>query len=142
MTWNFRLFLLGLAMLAMTFGFLTRSHAADANVTWENPTTWDNDEPLLPASIEKTVLEWGRCTAEGNFPATAEGTGESPGAATAFTARGLAANVLWCFRAATVAEGQTSSWSTTATGIFLRRPKPPRMGGISAQSGSIAVVIQ
>ena len=129
-----------LALLCLTFVGLAQ--AADATLTWEHPTAYEDDSPLPPADLKETVLEWGRCVS-GAFPPNAEGSKAIPAPATTGAVTGLAANVQWCFRAATVVvAGEQSAWSETATGIWLRKPKPPRLSGPASTSGSMTVVIE
>lgn len=120
----------------------TSTFAADADLTWKNPTEWNDGALLAPEQIEELQIEWGRCTADSQFPPQFEGRAVAAGPVEAFTVKGLAANVLWCFRVAAVAEGQVSDWSNTATGIWIRKPKPPKLNGPSVQTGAMSVVIQ
>lgn len=128
------------ALAALSFSGLV--YAVDATVSWTHPTAYEDDSPLPVAEIASTIVEWARCTQQGTFPTQAEGTASAAGPATSLVVPGLPANALMCFRAATVVADQQSVWSDTATGIWLRRPRPPRLSGPSSQSGEMTVVVQ
>lgn len=114
--------------------------AADVNVTWENPTTYVDDTPLLPEDIKHTYIEWGVCVND-QFPPTASGNGLAGGALQAFSVTGLAANKQWCFRAKTVdVSDQESDWSNTSSVFLIRKPRPPRV--LFPPANATNVVIQ
>jgi hypothetical protein len=132
MTWNFRAFLLGLALLAMVAGFATRARAADALLLWQLPTTYEDGSPIGPGELRETLAVWKLCAssdapASTTFPHPAETgtvTGLTPGE--------------WCFRVAAVTEeGVQSDWSNEAVKTVVPpppKPKPPVIVTIDIQA--------
>lgn len=116
--------------------------AVDATLTWGNPTQWDDGSPLTAEQIDSATIEWARCTDDLEFPAVAEGSASAPGPVETYKVTSLRGNVIWCFRVATVAEGQLGLWSNTASGIWVRKPKGPVLNGPQQNAGTLSVVIE
>ena len=130
MTLNFRAFLLGLGLLAMAFGFLTRAEAADATLSWSLPTEYTDGSPIGPGELRETVAVWKLC-ASSDAPAST--TFAYP--AKTGTVSGLTPGE-WCFRVAAVSTlGAQSDWSNEAVKTVLPpTPKPPTIITIDIQA--------
>lgn len=99
--------------------------AADATLTWTNPTQRENGDPLPIAELKEIQIDYGKCLAGNIFPSVPDGTKAFAAPATTGVITGLAYGT-WCFRARAV---DTASQASVNTGTvwkqYLAPPKPP-----------------
>jgi hypothetical protein len=118
---------LTLALLAL---FLpAAAMAGTANVSWTNPTQFEDGTALAPADIASTTVEYGSCT--GTAFGTKAGQQVATGSASTLVISNLAP-ATYCFRAATTVVaakgGGTSTFSNVASKVVpFSNPKPPTL---------------
>lgn len=138
--------LTGLAFAAAFFIllilFTASAQAGEAVLTWTHPTQNEDNSALPIGQITRTEVEYGVCNAgKTGFLATPAPVIVSvlPPPATT-TVVGLAPNT-WCFRARTVANGQSSVWTGMVSKVVIPpAPKPPTTLTVAADLTAYIVV--
>lgn len=103
--------------------------AGTANVTWINPTQYDDNTTLAPADIASTTIEFGTCS--GSSFGTKAGQVVVTGAATVATVENLTPGA-WCFRAFTTVVaakggGRSAVSNVASKTVPFPNPKPPSL---------------
>jgi hypothetical protein len=116
-------------LVALLGLFASAAYAADATITWTNPTQ-NTDGTAIPSSgtgsIASTRLEWGSCTSSGGF-GTKAGERVFAAPATSATITGLADGSTFCFRAfSRNTHGNESGASNVVSRTMPAPPPTPR----------------
>ena len=125
---NFGRFALALLACAFTLFLPPATHAADATVSWTNPTQ-NTDNSAIPStgagSLTGTRVEYGSCVGAAFGTKAGEVTVTAPG--TTATITGLSDAATYCFRAfARNTYGAESAASNVASKVMpTPTPKPP-----------------
>lgn len=131
-----------LAMFALGF-WVGRASAADASLTWINPTTRTDGSALVTADLRGTRIEYGSCS--GAAFGTKAGEIVASAGATAATIPGLANGVPHCFRAyARATDGTPSGFvESVATNVVSKTftLAPPNSPGGFALAGGTAFTL-
>ena len=116
---------LGALALLMLLAFA--AHAQEARVTWTHPTEYVDGGALAVSEIEKTQIEFDRCS-DGGLARDPAVTMNVPGPATEATFA-LPEYGRWCFRARTIVAGVPSEWTAVVSRDYpppaLPVPEPP-----------------
>ena len=103
------------------------AHAQEARVTWTHPTEYVDGGALPVGAIEKTQIEFDRCS-DGGLARDPAPTMNVPGPA-AETTFALLEYGRWCFRARTIVAGVPSEWTAVVSRDYpppaLPVPEPP-----------------
>lgn len=134
-----------LAMLALVAVLAGPVWAADANLTWTNPTTRIDNSGLTAAELRGTRIEYGTCS--GTAFGTRVGDVIAPAGATAATVPGLAGGVPWCFRAyARATDGTATGFLESAPTNVVSRTFPLALpnspGGFALVGGTAFTLIR
>jgi hypothetical protein len=122
-------------MLARSFAAVavcllsSAAFAGTANITWINPTQYDDNTTLAPADIASTTVEYGTCS--GSAFGTKAGQVVVTGSLTAATVENLTPGA-WCFRAFTTVVaakggGRSAASNVASKTVPFPNPKPPSL---------------
>ena len=127
LTFNFRAFLGGLALLMLVGLVAFNVQAATLSGTFSYPTTRTGGEPFASSEVREVRVEYGLCVS-GAFPATPAGTVVVPAPTQTYTTPTVSAGT-WCLRAKLVdTGGRESAYTPTATRVIqVSPPNPPTL---------------
>ena len=101
--------------------------AADATLTWTNPTQRVDGTALPIAELREVQIDYAKCLAGNVFPGTVDGTRAFASPATTGVIPALAYG-MWCFRARVVDTGGLASANTgTVFKQYVAPPNPPTL---------------
>jgi len=113
--------------------------AADATLSWVNPTQYTDGSPIPAGVLASTGIEYGLCDATGAAIAGTPSTASAAAPATTTVVSGLG-NGSWCFHAkAVTVSGSYSTWSAMATKTIVLTPAAPTGLTVAVRTAFMAV---
>ena len=129
MTFQFRVFLIGLVVLIGSVAACAVARAGEAEVSWTHPTTFVGGAPIPANGLSATEINYGVCNATKTgfltTPAPVTVSVPFPTAERTITNLGTAS---WCFRARSLTVGTTptpSDWTNFVFKDIIDKPLPP-----------------
>jgi len=128
------------AALLMGLLFCTTAHAADATLTWTNPTQYTDNSPIAAGALTQTSLIYGKCNATNNglLATPAPVTVAVPQPTTTKVITGLGAGV-WCFAARSETATDQSDFTAYVSKTIVLKPQPPTGLTVTALTAFMAV---
>lgn len=115
-------------LIAAALAALVTFPALAANVTWVNPTQFEDNSPLVAADIASTTVQWSNGTTFG----AVNGSQVVVGSATSVTLPDPPAGTSRCYRAFTTVVASKGGGSSVASNVSCKavpfpNPKPPTL---------------
>jgi hypothetical protein len=119
-------FLLAASATLMLMLFSLTVRAADATLTWTNPTQYTDGSAIAPGALTQTSILYGKCNAGSNglLATPAPVTVPVPQPATTKVITGLGAGS-WCFAARAETAAEQSDFTAYVSKTIILKPAPP-----------------